>query len=137
MALDKITVVSGLPGLYRMAGARNNGMIVEEIDTGKRKFLSSRKYNFSPLETISVFTMQDALPLVDVLHMMDTCVKGGQQVCSDDSDEQLRAFFTAAVPDHDPYRVSARDIKKMVKWYEFLVGRDLLQATTNDDSEEE
>lgn len=56
MNLDKLVAVSGMSGVYRMSANRSNGLIVEEIPTGKLKFASVRKHQFTPLESIGIYT---------------------------------------------------------------------------------
>ena len=133
MKLEDIIAVSGMPGLYKMAGSRPNGIIVEDLDTGKRKFVPSRKHQFSPLETISIFTLNDTEGLVDVLRKMHTLKDEIELVSPNASNEELRAYFLKVLPDHDPSRVFTRDIKKMVKWYEFLASRDLFAQASDEE----
>ncbi len=126
MKLEELIAVSGLPGLYRMAGNRPNGLIVEDLDTGKKKFVSMRKHQFSPLETIAVFTIQDSIPLTDVLMKMYQEREAIPPVSSKSDNSSLREYFEEVLPEHDETRVYPRDIKKILKWYDFLVSRDLL-----------
>ena len=42
MQLDKFVVVTGMPGIYKMAANRSNGLIVQDLDSGKKKFVSAR-----------------------------------------------------------------------------------------------
>ena len=67
MSKKELIAISGVPGLYKMVGNRSNGLIVEDLDTGKRKFVSMRKHQFSPLETIAIFTYTDSIPLIEVI----------------------------------------------------------------------
>ena len=62
MNLENIVAVSGMPGLYRMAGSRSNGLIIEDFDTGKKRFASIRKHQFTPLESVSIYTLADTAP---------------------------------------------------------------------------
>ena len=56
MDLKDYVAVSGLPGLFRIVTPRGNGLVVEEIDSGKRKFVSMRKHQFTPLDSVGIFT---------------------------------------------------------------------------------
>ena len=56
MNLEKLVAVSGMSGLYRMAANRSNGLIIEDIKSGKRSFASARKHQFTPLESIAIYT---------------------------------------------------------------------------------
>ncbi|MBK8505520.1 MAG: DUF5606 domain-containing protein [Saprospiraceae bacterium] len=136
MKLEDIVAVSGMPGLFKMAGSRPNGIIIEDIDSGKRKFVPSRKHQFSPLETISIFTLTDTESLIDVLRKMYALRDEVALISAKASNDDLRAYFLKILPDHDQSRVFFRDIKKMVKWYEFLTSRNLLNSTTSAEEEE-
>lgn len=133
MKLEDIIAISGMPGLYKMAGSRPNGIIVEDLDNGKRKFVPSRKHQFSPLETISIFTITDTTGLVDVLRKMHALKEEIPVVDPAASNEELREYFLKVLPDHDQSRVFTRDIKKMVKWYQFLAARNLFDASSDEE----
>ncbi len=133
MKLEEIIAISGMPGLYKMVGSRPNGIIIEDIDTGKRKFVPSRKHQFSPLETISIFTMTDTESLVDVLRKMHALRDEVPVISPNASNDELRAYFLRVLPEHDQDRVFYRDIKKMVKWYEFLADRNLLEVVSDEE----
>ncbi len=135
MNLDELIAVSGLPGLYRMAGNRPNGLIVEDLDTGKKKFVSMRKHQFSPLETIAIFTTTDSVPLLDIFRKMDERKSEVPPVDPKSNQETLRQYFTQILPEHDPHRVFPKDIKKILKWFSFLDDRNMLQAKTSDEEE--
>jgi hypothetical protein len=46
MNLENLVAVSGMSGIFRIAANRNNGLIVEDLITGKKKFASARKHQF-------------------------------------------------------------------------------------------
>lgn len=134
MSKDKLIAISGMPGLYIMVGNRSNGLIVEDLDNGKRKFVSMRKHQFSPLETIAIFTYTDSVPLTEVLDKIHGQRQDNPPVSLKSTGDELRAYFRTIVPDHDEYRVFPRDIKKIIRWYAFLAERDLFDE--NKDEEE-
>ena len=137
MNLKDIVAVSGMPGLYRMAGNRPNGLIIEEIDTGKRKFAPSRSHQFTPLESIAIFTTteEDSLELGKVFELLQQQQEEHPLVSTNASSDEIREYFTVVFPDHDEDRVGVGDIKKVLKWFSFLQERDLLVA--DDEGEEE
>ena len=59
MKIEEFVAVSGLSGLYKMVANRNNGLIVADLDTGKRKFAPARKHQFTPLASIGIYTNQN------------------------------------------------------------------------------
>ncbi len=113
MKIENIVAISTLPGLYRMINSRNNGMMVQDFDTGKTKFCSVRKYNFTPLETISIYTMTDTAPLTDVF----TSMMANPPIDLKSSSATLIDYFSTVLPDFDRDRVHISDIKKLIKWF--------------------
>ena len=53
------------------------------------------------------------------------------------SSSELRSYFIEVLPDHDRDRVHISDIKKVIKWYNFLSSRDLLQDKVEEEKTEE
>ncbi len=124
--IDELIAVSGLPGLYKMVANRNNGLIVEDIETGKRRFCSIRKHQFTPLGSISIYTMTDTISLQNVLRKIDS-QENEYPVPDTKADKSiLVAYFANIVPDFDRDKVYPSDIKKLIKWYQFLQEHNLL-----------
>lgn len=122
---EQIVAVSGLPGLYKVAANRHNGLIIEDLKTGHRRFAPSRTYQFSLLASIGIYLDSgDTEELKSVLHRMDTTEHALPE--ADASDPELRDYFSKVLPDHDDERVRITDIRKMVKWYAQLKELDLL-----------
>ena len=127
MNLKDFVAVSGLPGIYRMAANRSNGLIVADLDTGKRRFASSRKHQFTPLESIAIFTDDDdSVELAKVFKSMEEQAADNPIPNNSAKAQELREYFLDILPNHDRDRVHISDIKKVVKWYSFLLERDLL-----------
>ena len=133
MKLEELMAVSGLPGLYKVASNRPNGLIIEDLDDGKKKFASMRKHQFSPLETIAIFTLTDSVPLTEVLRKMHTLLETSPPVSTKAKHDELRGYFRAVLPDHDPTRVYPKDIIKIIKWFHFLNERNLLTASADEE----
>lgn len=126
MNLSNILAISELNGLFRMQANRNNGLIVEDLANGKTKFVSARKHQFSPLESISIYTIEDSVGLSVVF---DSILDKASTLPIPEkaaSDKELRTYFGEIVPNYDEYRVHIKDIKKLLKWYNFLNERNLL-----------
>lgn len=126
MDLTKILAISGKPGLYEMLSQTKTGFIVESLTDAKR-FPVFAHERVSSLEEISIFsTLEEDLPLKDVLkNIFD---KTGGQAAPDpkSSPEKLKEFFADAVPDHDQERVYPSDIKKVLGWYNLMLEKGLL-----------
>lgn len=130
MNLKDIVSVTGFSGLFRIAGNRNNGLIIEDLDSGKRKFAPSRSHQFTPLESIAIYTTteEDSLPLTQVFEKIKNGLEAHPLPAADASGEDLRAYFSAIFAEHDEDRVKVGDIKKVLKWYQFLEERGLLEG---------
>lgn len=124
MNLENFVAVSGLPGIYKMIGNRKNGLLVADLDKGTTKFCSVRKHQFTPLESCSIYTDTDTAPLKDIF----TTMEAKPPIPLKSSSEELHAYFREILPEYDEDRVYISDIKKVIKWYNFLKERDLLKA---------
>ncbi len=138
MKLDNLIAVSGLPGLYSMAANRSNGLIIEDIKTGKRRFASSRKHQFTPLESIAIYTDDgDSTELKNVFRNMKQQLQDNPPPATSAGADALREYFADVLPNYDPDRVFTGDIKKVVKWFTYLQESGLLEEEADDSSEEE
>lgn len=143
MNLENYIAVTGLSGLYKLAGNRKNGLIVEDLDSGKRKFCPSRRYQFTPLESIAIYTDDgESIELKNVFRNMKDQLEDNPPLATTAKPEELREYFFDVLPTHDEDRVYTSDIKKVIKWFNFLNERNLLddqpevaQAETVDSEE--
>ena len=135
MKLKDIISVTGLPGLYRVAGNRPNGMIVEELSSGKKRFASARKHQFTPLESIGIYVQNgETVEIRKVFTKMLEQRADNPPPAASASGSELREYFLDVLPDHDEDRVKSNDIKKMVKWFGFLDQKGYLTAEEEEDT---
>ncbi len=139
MRLKDLVVVTGFPGVQKMVTNRNNGMVIEDMDSGKIRFAPVRKHQFSPLETISVFIdgEDDSVEIREVFQSMYDKLADTPVVKLDAKTDELRAYFTAVLPNHDRDRVHVSDIKKIVRWFNFLHERGYMTMEEVVSDEEE
>lgn len=137
MELNELVAVSGMPGIYKMVANRNNGLIVEDMNNGKRKFASARRHQFTPLESIAIYTDDgDSTELKNVFRNMLDQLEDNPPVNPNATNDELQEYFTDVLPNFDKDRVNTGDIKKIIKWFSFL--RDVGHFDqTADPSEEE
>lgn len=135
MSLSKIISIPGMSGLFKMvAQMRNGGFIVESLGDGRRFPVSSTQ-RIVMLEDISVYTMEDDMPLKDVFAKM----KEQDALCSaidaksDAAD--LKSTLKKVIPEFDEERVHASDIKKMFSWYSLL--KDIIGTEPEEEKKEE
>lgn len=120
MTIDEIVAVSGLPGLYKIAGSRSNGMIIEDIVTGKSKFASMRKHQFTPLGTVAIYTNEDATEINTVFETIAEQESTNPPPPLATPKPDLFKYFSTILPDFDRDQVMVSDVKKVIKWYNFL-----------------
>lgn len=135
MNLQKLVAVSGRAGIYKMAANRADGLIIEDIDNGKRFFAPSRKHQFTPLESISIYvdTEESTVELKKVFINMLTQIDSNPLVDSKASAEEIKAYFEQVLPEYDREKVLISDIKKLVKWFDFLHARNMLSLPTEEE----
>ncbi len=133
MSYKDFVAVSGLPGLYKLVTTRNNGLVVEDVDTGKTKFLSVRKYQFTPLETVAIYTDDDAEEISEVFSKIETMEPTLPIPENGAKAPELFEYFEQVLPDYDRERVMISDVKKVLKWYKFLKSRELLHGSDEEE----
>jgi len=136
MELKDILSISGQGGLFKHISQAKNGIIVENLQTGKRMhaFASSK---ISSLEDISIYTETDEVPLADVIRGIKEKEEGGQAIDHKSDNQKLKDYFEEILPDYDKDRVYVSDIKKVISWYNQLQELSLLDFTTAADKETE
>ena len=135
MNLEDLVSVSGMSGIFKMAANRNNGLIIEDLDNGKRKFASARKHQFTPLESIAIYTDDDdSVELKKVLRSMLEQLESNPPVSTSAKSDEVREYFNKILPNHDRDKVHVSDIKRLIKWFTFLNERTLLSL--EDEAEE-
>lgn len=138
MNLEKFVAVSGISGLQKLVANRNNGLIVEDLATGKRRFVPARGHQFTPLASIGIYTNDgDTTELKNVFERMLEKQAATPPVDVNSDASVLHAYFLEVLPEYDQDRVKTSDIKKTIKWFTFLNERDLFNEPAEEESEEE
>ena len=135
--LENIIAISGSGSLFKLITTRANGLILEEIGTEKRNFYASRNTQFSPLESIGIYTLSDNIPLSEVYHRFVKIEDQNTIPTVTSSDADIRAFFENNVQEYDRYRVHIKDMKKCIKWYHFLAKYNLLVVKQEENTEKQ
>ncbi len=125
MNLKDILSISGEPGLFRFVAQGRNAIIVEQLETKKRKtaFGSAK---VSSLEDISIFTEKEDLPLGKVFDIIFEKENGGPTIDSKSDTVKLKTWFGDLIPEYDKDKVYVSDMKKVVVWYNILQKLGLL-----------
>lgn len=99
--LKEILSISGQPGLWKMVSQTAKGIIVENIETGKRipVFQTAK---VSGLEDIAIYTDEEEVPLTDVfekIYKMEN--KGATSVSHKAANTEIKEYFEDVLPDYD------------------------------------
>lgn len=137
MKIDELVAVSGMAGIYKMVANRGNGLIVENLDNGKRKLAPSRKHQFTPLASIGIYSDDDTEELKVVFRSMLEQLETNPPISLDASAKELNEYFEKILPTYDRDRVFVSDIRKVIKWFTFLNDRKLLNMEDLQDEEKE
>ena len=134
--LKNILSITGKPGLYKLVSQGNNMLIVESLLDGKRMPTYARDKIVS-LGEISMYTMGDDIALSEVLTKLGA--KESLKVAAIDpkkaTNDELHAFFAEVLPEYDRDRVYPSDIRKLVQWYNILVGAGITDFTAEEGAE--
>ena len=135
MEYSKLIAITGLTGLFEVMGSKPDGAIVRSLDDQTTKFVSSRKHNFSHLESIEIYTIRENVNLLEIFKAMDA----SSETLPDEKDAKaIKAYFKNVYPEMDFDRVYASDMKKMVKWLAILKLNNVeLKLTEAAETEEE
>ncbi len=120
--LQDIVAVSGQPGLHKIVGRSRTGIIVEALDTTKKRMAVSLTTKVSVLNEISMYSKHDDVNLgVILLNLQNSQVANPGKNAQPD---ELRKFMSVALPDYDQERVYLSHIQKLANWHTII--KDLL-----------
>jgi len=125
MDLSKIITISGKHGLFKVIAQSKNSVIVESLSDKKRFPVYSASKVVS-LDEISVFTTDEDKPLKEIL--LKIFEKENEKPTPDFKNDSsaLSKYFEEILPEFDKERVYVSDIKKIINWYNLLVGMELI-----------
>ena len=126
MRIKDIIAVSGVPGLSKLVTSRDNGLLLQDLDSGRTKFYATRKHQFTPLETVAIYTNVDTIELKEVIKTMIEKEEENPIVAHNASSPEIISYFETIIPDYDRDRVYISDMKKVLKWYKKLEEKGLL-----------
>lgn len=122
MKITDILAVAGKPGLYQVLASGSASIVVESMLDGKRSSVPGTA-RVSNLADITMYTHDEDVPLLDILNRMHEAQKGEAGPSHKDAAQSIRDFVDGIVPELDHDRVYQSDLKKLVQWYNLLVGK--------------
>lgn len=134
--LKKILSISGRPGLYKLVSYGKNMLLVEALADGKRFPVHTRDRVIA-LGDISIFTTADDIPLAKVLENVGKKFENKAiDTKAYSTPEQLHEFMGTVLENWDEERVHNSDIKKIISWYNILIGAGITEFTAKEKEEE-
>lgn len=126
MDLSKILSISGKPGLFKLIGESKSNLVVESLIDGKRGPAFSHE-RISTLKEISIYTDGEDVSLEEVFKKISE-YQDGKPVPNPKSASsiEIKELFEKVLPDYDREAVYVSDMKKVFGWYNFLLEKDML-----------
>lgn len=117
--LAMILSVSGQHGLFLYVNPARNGAIVESL-RDKKRTLFDAKNRISSLSDISIYSAKGEVKLQEVFEKMHELLGDNDALTAKASNEELKSFFSKAIPDYDEERFYVSHMKKVCEWYNEL-----------------
>lgn len=136
MDLSEIVAITGMPGLFKIASRKNDGVIATSLVDDKTQFVPARTHLSTPLDKITIYTTDDNIDLKAVL----ASIKKNQEAHAvpDGKDEAaLKTWMEKILPNYDKEKVHVSDMKKLAKWYGILNAKELIGELTAEKPAEE
>lgn len=134
--LKEILSISGKSGLYKLVSYGKNMLIVEGLSDGKR-FPAYSHDKIISLGDIAIYTYNEEVALSAVMQTIYDKYEGKALDAKQYSDKKaLFAFFEEILPEFDQERVYPNDIKKVISWYNLLIGAGFTSFKEEKEAEE-
>ena len=135
--LKKILSISGRPGLYQLVAYGKNSLLVDTIPAGRRFPIHSRERVMS-LGDISIYTTSEDVPLSQVFENILNKFEGKTlDAKAYSTPDQLHELMASVLESWDNERVHNSDIKKIISWYNILVGAGITDFSTKEEEGED
>lgn len=140
MELSDIAAVAGKGGLFKIVQPTRSGLILEGMEDNKR-IVTGPNHRVSILSDISIYTTEyeKTVPLDEAFKAIYEEFGEDPGVDKKSDNDELFSFIKHIIPDYDPDRVYASDIKKLITWYRLIYNYDqeLLKGKPEEDKKVE
>jgi len=130
----EIVSVSGKSGLYRLVSKASNLMIIESL-TDKKRIPAYTRDKPVLLADVSIFIDDGEVFLGEVLTKIKE-KEDGKNIPFDFSkvdNDTLRGYLSEVLPTFDRERVYPSDIRKLLKWYDLLIGAGIVDYASKEE----
>lgn len=136
---DIILSIAGKPGLFRLVSQGRGMLIVETIDSAKKRIPASARDRVTSLRDVAMYTEDEDKPLMEIFQTIYEKHNGEKVTISHKTatKKDLAEFFASVLPNYDRDRVHDSDIKKLIQWYNILVEGGYTSFINEDDEEKE
>lgn len=135
--LKTILSISGKPGLFKLVSHGKNMLIVESL-ADKKRVPAYAKDKVISLGDIAIYTDEAEVPLHEVLTSVKNKENGQQaSIPTSAKPDDCSAYFAEILPNFDRERVYPSDIKKLISWYNILIGAGITEFTPEEPASEE
>ena len=134
--LARILSVAGQHGLYSFVAQARNGVVAESLSEKKRTVLDAHS-RITTLADIAIYTSEGELKLQDVFVAMNGAASNTSVPSSKRPSDQIKAFFSQAVPNYDADRFYLSHMKKILDWYDDLAKHASFDFLTDEEREAE
>jgi len=125
MDLKKIITSAGEPDLFKIISSNPKGLIVEALQSQKRQQVFAHQ-RINSLDDIAVFTQTGEIPLREVFVRLYKYTNQSTAVDSKVDGIELKDYFEKFFPEYDREKVKMSAMKKMIKWYNMLIDKQLI-----------
>ncbi|MFN0203930.1 MAG: DUF5606 domain-containing protein [Bacteroidia bacterium] len=129
MKLNQVVALAGVSGLHKIIKADAKSVILEALDATQKRQKVAANMMVSKLSDISIYTLEEGAEtstnLVEVLKAIQAKYANTLPVNKKSSNTELMAFLAEVLPNYDTAKVYASNVKKLVAWYEILVGAEV------------
>lgn len=111
-------------------------LIVETVDAAKKRIPAGARDRVTSLNDVSMYTDGDDKPLMEIFETIKQN-ENGALVNIDlkkASSQELADFMAKALPNYDRDRVYNGDIKKLIQWYNILVGNGYTEFVVEEEA---
>lgn len=136
---ETILSIAGKPGLFRLVAQGRGNLIVETIDEAKRRLPAGARDRVTSLNDVSMYTNDEDKPLMEIFEAIKAKT-GGKPVeitLGKATRNELFDFLGEVLPDYDGDRIYPGDVKKLIQWYNILIGAGYTEFVEAEDATEE